>query len=91
MGGKNLQKNCQVLCTYVHAEGQQYRLPGVAPCPPLLLLFLPFLLLLPGLALLCPLLHLLPAVINDGSEAVSVCQQEGVSLSCAHVPDPDPL
>lgn len=83
-----------MLCPYVHAEGQQYRLLGVAsPCP--LLLFLSLLLLLLAqllvVALLLFLLHLLSAVINDGLDAVSVGEQEGVSLPGAHVPDPDPL
>lgn len=66
---------------------------GVASSPLLFLLLsslLPPWLLGPALLRLL-LLHLLPAVVDDGLDAVSVCQQEGVFLSCAHVPDPNAL
>lgn len=77
---------------YVHTEGQQHRLLGVASAHPLLLFLSSFLLpRLLGVALLRRLLHLLSAVVDDGLDAVSVCQQDGVFLSGAHVPDSDPL
>lgn len=41
--------------------------------------------------LLLALLHLLPAVVNDGLDAVSICEQECVPLSRAHVPHSDPF
>ena len=75
----------------MHAERQQYRLRGVASFPLLLLLSFFLMTWLLGLALLLRLFHLLSAVVNDGLDAVAVCQQEGVCVPCAHIPHPDAL